>query len=1532
MAARVNVRFVAILCTIVGVIFVGMAGAAYFIVKKSAADHFETGQALYQQGDYVEAERAFSKAVNKERTNTVYLETWIKTIEQLTPETRTKYSDVYFKDYVPGIRQLAVAKRTDAQAWEKYLQTLYEQREVFGAESRTGWQMLLTESNSAIEYFLVTPEADNDDADWHRLRRYRALSNLRMRSGTGQADPDFQDKTILDFEAALRVDPSDAESAVGLYEWLMAEAELAEESRDDSRIYIERAGAVLDSFLANNPSHPRALLASVFYDLRERARPLRDLRTQEERIRANAELIAEFAPRVDATIERVLTESDPSQLNVDVAELVNRLERVVKPGAGIPLTERVMEAARRANGDNPGKVAMLDFFEGAFLADSGDHERAIAAFERVMQAPLVPVSLEGIILTSLLGQAALMRTESAIDLYTQAEGEAAEAAKQRVVDLRGEIDEYWPQGTPALLLLDARIALMNRELADAQRLATAYQRESGVADPEASFLLGRVYMERNQPGQALQELERFVDLSPNVPGAWLQLSALRERLGDRDGAMEAITRAASLAPDDPAIQERLKAMRVLMNVEQSTDPVTQVLVAVDRLVDTSGGVSPKYDEAITLVEQAIARIGDDEKLYTALVRLYGMKGENTQAIETADRAIELYPQSQTLAQMRTALRFREGEIPDNIQGIRRTMLEYRQAIQAGRDDEAVQLLERAIGENPDDPELLQILIRRSIAEQDFEDARRYVSRATELDIDQAGGRILRSDLLEAEGRPDEALAVIDSVIADGLTSVPVLYRRARILRGLGRIEDAVGVFEDILRRQPDSVANVREVIASLEQLGRTRRALEIARYSQRVAGSDPGFVDLWLRLEAEVGDATAAMLRREDIRDAQPDNRQNNFALANVYLKLGEWAKARPLIDQLRADSDDIALVLLDARWHAGQAGLARAIQVFDQYLGARRDAGTLSVADVLVYSNFLQAENEPNRAIALIRGSMDIDDSEDQPLAKRLAVLLLSTNRTDEAVEVMDGLIASGADRDGVLELARVESFIRGGMLDRAESALNSLSPAAKSAEASGILTADLAARRGDRRAALSALSDTLAAHPTSAQAYIRRAELLWSDIQTDADLTPAERAQTVRDATGDLREALKHNPQAWEAHRLLGLMAIEDNRYDDAARHFARAIEIQPGLSGLRSRLVARLVEEGDTPRAMTIIDRAIESNPGDVDLRVGFARLMAELDRPSEAVRLFESALAQRRNPEIAAQLVEFLLKRGRPQDLSKAQQVLSDPNLNVAGTWQLQLMEAAVSLAQGNRPRAIAEARRSFESVRPNTANVVSWFNTMPALFTDHAARMEIALQLAVENTPDRVGEIMLASLMLQDPSTEQQGMDDLRRLAQDRNATVRLRSGQLLGDTLYRRSAFQEAAQAWEAVIDQDPTSGQSLNNLAFVLATELDDCDRAIELGLRALESTGVARPIVLSTLTVAYLQCGRLDDAQRMAAELESLSRGSPEEALAAIRSGQVALAQGQQEAAQAQAIRAESLIDTIRDRAEAYRPILEEFKNELG
>lgn len=73
----------------------------------------------------------------------------------------------------------------------------------------------------------------------------------------------------------------------------------------------------------------------------------------------------------------------------------------------------------------------------------------------------------------------------------------------------------------------------------------------------AFYLRAKVYTARDQPRQAVQELQRAIAIHEAFPEAWSDLGQARVMLLDHAGALEALRRAVELAPNDPVAQYRL---------------------------------------------------------------------------------------------------------------------------------------------------------------------------------------------------------------------------------------------------------------------------------------------------------------------------------------------------------------------------------------------------------------------------------------------------------------------------------------------------------------------------------------------------------------------------------------------------------------------------------------------------------------------------------------------------------------------------------------------------------------------------------------------------------------------------------------------------------------------------------------------------------------------------------------------------------------------------------------------------------------
>ena len=112
-------------------------------------------------------------------------------------------------------------------------------------------------------------------------------------------------------------------------------------------------------------------------------------------------------------------------------------------------------------------------------------------------------------------------------------------------------------------LLLGNLAITELRLGRREEAAAAYQkvlaldRSAGhtLIDEElrlqALTALGAIFLDMGAYEDAASHLEEAVQRQPNGRVAWQNLGVARQRLGDRDGAIEALAQAYALAPDDP---------------------------------------------------------------------------------------------------------------------------------------------------------------------------------------------------------------------------------------------------------------------------------------------------------------------------------------------------------------------------------------------------------------------------------------------------------------------------------------------------------------------------------------------------------------------------------------------------------------------------------------------------------------------------------------------------------------------------------------------------------------------------------------------------------------------------------------------------------------------------------------------------------------------------------------------------------------------------------------------------------------------
>jgi Flp pilus assembly protein TadD len=94
----------------------------------------------------------------------------------------------------------------------------------------------------------------------------------------------------------------------------------------------------------------------------------------------------------------------------------------------------------------------------------------------------------------------------------------------------------------------------------------------------------------------------------------------------------------------------------------------------------------------------------------------------------------------------------------------------------------------------------------------------------------------------------------------------------------------------------------------------------------------------------------------------------------------------------------------------------------------------------------------------------------------------------------------------------------------------------------------------------------------------------------------------------------------------------------------------------------------------------------------------------------------------------------------------------------------------------------------------------------------------------------------------------------------------------LGIALLRKGRISEALNRFEKVLVLDPNNVQNMNNLAWILSTcgqdSLRNGSKALALAQRALQMTGGGDAAVLRTLSAAFAETGRYDEAMAAASQ----------------------------------------------------------------
>jgi tetratricopeptide (TPR) repeat protein len=324
---------------------------------------------------------------------------------------------------------------------------------------------------------------------------------------------------------------------------------------------------------------------------------------------------------------------------------------------------------------------------------------------------------------------------------------------------------------------------------------------------------------RNLLGMAMADLKETVQLNSEQPEAQFLLGRLYAHLGETEKAIGALDEAVRLAETDPAAKS--KALLIRANLKQ--DPAARQadydeavkLSPQDSNVLRFRGMHYMTQNNIELaladLNAAIALDPKDPETYEARGMAQAVAGKLDDALESYNKAIELEPKSPSALTQRARVRAMKNDYPGAIADVEQSMKLRPGSVQAlllhASLLAAIDKVEQALAElnvlrqvMPDNPEvLLQI-----------------------------------GTLYHASKQPDKALEVYDHLLARDPTNGTVLRSRADTYLNLGKQTQAIADYEEALKVDPKNsgvLNNLAWVLATSpdDKLRNGQRAIELAK-------------------------------------------------------------------------------------------------------------------------------------------------------------------------------------------------------------------------------------------------------------------------------------------------------------------------------------------------------------------------------------------------------------------------------------------------------------------------------------------------------------------------------------------------------------------------------------------------------------------------------------------------------------------------------------------------------------------------------
>lgn len=1520
MAARVNKKFVIILAAGLLVAFGAVAGVAYTVLYKSAAEfdrmgdaRAESARAMAERGErenasneWKIASQFYARAVSRDQANLTYLRKWRDALRQTAPNSPVVLGELT-RELRLALRQLALVDTTEIAAQTDYLDDLWRSLNAPGINPPRGeWDYVVSETRTILDRLAAVGRSGSET---DKIRKYRGMALVRVMILSPDLPQKDVDLALEDLNTALAAIPGDGEVLSAIDAWYTLRTIRARQAGDldAAAKFMSDGDAAIAAFVSANPDNILGHLVSLgrtVSNFQQEAATERDREKVIQRVAALQQESIERLDRVRSLYKAMEGKPEAANHAGEPLQRLRRLEEILDPRGRLVRSEEASRIVLAARPNDPDLMA----YRAEVLSTRNEYAQAVEQLGQIVALPPQPLGLTAARVLGLRNGALFLQAFWQVRAWQQAPEAEKAGALARARELREALAKVEAPDSAPLSLVDAQLAFVDGQNERANRLLAEYNRRTNNSNADAQWLSAQVALRLNQTGLARERLEQLLRLQPGNVNAAKLLAEIEAGLQNFDRAASLYQAVLEVTPNDELVRQRLNLLQTRRGEAQTTDPIANALLTADRLAGGATGTEEGAREAKQILRDALAPNNHDPRLVQGLVMLLMRDGERDEARAVVDAALAKNPDSEPLQVMKRALEttdpFEAQLAAINASGaseLDKTLGRILLFQSANRDDDARRELGRALELGPNDARVLELQFMDLLETQKFDEAQVIADRAARDDLDNARGQTFRARVQAARGDVRSAITTMETVTQAGGANPESWRLLGRLYVLNNQMPDAARAFESALRLRPSDVETIRDLMSAHRASGRDEQALAVARESQRFAAGNASFLEMWLQLEGLIGDKSFAINRRERLYRLQPENRSNAVQLANLLLDVDRRPEARPIIDRVRSTADGIDAVFLDARWYWASDEEERAISVIDAFIASQPEGPRRGTA-LIAKANFMGERARLDEAVSALDAARPFQDPKVLEVDRALVQLLATAGRTDGVVDACRRIIAAGVDTpDSIYRKQLVDALIRTGKFDDADREIAPLLAGENADVTSLLLQARIRAGRNDRAGERQILDSAVRRFPNDAMVFMARGEALLSD------------RERLRDAIEDFNRAVQLKPDLWQALRLRAAARISLGEIDQAIDDLRNAVTINPSNDELAVGLIADLLRLGRATQAGQVADQILTRRPNDVALMLQYGALFDNAREFSTGRRYYRQAFERDKQEGVALRYVTNLLV-GRDANPGEAESVLRSLGERVNTSPGLLMQYAKLRNMQNRSGDAARFAAQAVRLLRSEDSTLMQqWFTDMRRLIPETDRLLEFInttedLGIAPEWMSFFRAELNLAGRTDQAKAA---GEAELARLLESAQIPgVRLLAFRRAGVQRYSEEKFEEAAQIWARGLEAFPDDAEILNNLAFTYAKRLNRPAEAVPLAERAAQALLTAE--VLDTLGLAYLMNNQPDRAVT-ALERAALVQAEPAIAVTVlVHLAQAYLATNDREAAVRAISRAEELLQT--------------------